>query len=58
MNKKSIIILTVFILIVVGAAVLYFVFPEFSSKISRVVDLRPDKPKVVEEKLVIPDTQK
>lgn len=57
MNKKPIIILAIFILIIVGVAVLYFVFPELGSKISRVVDLRPDKPKVIEENLVIPQTK-
>ena len=59
MNNKPIIILSIFILLVVGVAVAYFIFPEFGSKISRVVDLTPDKPKVIEnENLVIPDTQK
>lgn len=59
MNNKPIIILSIFILLVVGVAVAYFVFPEFGSKISRVVDLTPDKPKVIEnENLVIPNTQK
>jgi hypothetical protein len=58
-NNKPIIILSIFIILVVGVAVVYFVFPEFGSKISRVVDLTPDKPKVIEnENLVIPNTQK
>lgn len=58
MNKK-IIILIVFILIVVGLVAAFMIFPEFGSKISRVVDLKPDKPIVIEnEQLVIPNTQK
>ncbi len=57
-NNKPIIILSIFILLVVGVAVAYFVFPEFGSKISKVIDLTPDKPKVVEETLTIPDTKK
>jgi len=59
MNKKPIIIISIFILLVVGLAVAYFVFPEFGKKISRVVDLTPEKPRVIDnEQLVIPNTQK
>jgi len=58
MNKKPIIIVSIFILLVVGLAVAYFVFPEFGKKISRVVDLTPEKPRVIDnEQLVIPDTK-
>lgn len=57
--NKKLIILTVFILVVVGLVAVFLIFPEFGSKISRVVDLKPDKPKVIEnEQLVIPNTQK
>lgn len=54
---KKIIIAIIFL--VVASLIVYFVFPEFSSKISQVVDLIPDEPRVIEnEQLVIPQTEK
>ncbi len=62
MNKKSlVIILAFFIAVVVLAAAIYVVSPESFQglkKDGRVTGLTPEKPKVVEEKLVIPETQK
>lgn len=57
-NKNLVILLVILILIIVGAVAVYFIFPEFGSKVARVVDIRPEKPQVIEEKLVIPNTQK
>jgi hypothetical protein len=62
MNKKFlIIILALFIAAVVLAAVLYIVSPESFQGLKKGGEspgLTPEKPKVIEEKLVIPETEK
>lgn len=62
MNKKSlIIILAFFIAVVVLAAAIYVVAPESFQGLKKSggnAGLTPEKPKVIEEELTIPETQK
>ncbi len=56
MNKK--IIIAIIIVLAITLTAIYFIFPNFFSKMSRVVNLSQEKPKVIEENLIIPQTQK
>ena len=61
MNKKIIIVSAVVIIIAAILGTIYFVSPksfESLKNLTKIIDLTPEKPKVIEEKLVIPETQK
>ena len=61
MNKKIIIVSAVVIIIAAILGTIYFVSPksfESLKNLTKIIDLTPEKPKVIEEKLVIPETKK
>lgn len=62
MNKNPLIIILVFLIaIAVLTAAVYVVAPESFQGLKKsagIVDVAPEKPKVIEEKLVIPETEK
>lgn len=55
-NKKSTIVLVAVIVVVIAIGVVYFIFPDVFKTIRTTIT--GEKPKVVKENLVIPDTQK
>lgn len=57
MNKKNIIAIIIILIVIFILAATYFIFPDFFKKISRKANFW-EKPKVIEENLVIPQTQK
>ncbi|MDP3057818.1 MAG: hypothetical protein Q8N37_04890 [bacterium] len=61
MNQKSLVMILVVFIVVILAAAVYVVSPEIFQGLKTgggVVNLPPEKPKVIEEKLVIPETEK